>query len=112
MLQDDVHIATAWPLFYVLTMMKDDGNVPDVCTRCRCCVLILMGDDVPDTVVGPRCCVLTMMEDDAYVANVDPRCCVFTMMEGDALVTDIGPSSRVSDVNLLVRSSIRPSLRS
>ena len=93
MLQDDVHIATAWPLFYVLTMMKDDGNVPDVCTRCRCCVLILMGDDVPDTVVGPRCCVLTMME-------------------GDALVTDIGPSSRVSDVNLLVRSSIRPSLRS
>ena len=51
MLQDDVHIATVGPLFYVLTMMKDDGNVPDVCTRC--CVLILMGDDVPDTVIGP-----------------------------------------------------------
>ena len=48
-------------------MMKDDGNVPDVGTRC--CVLILMEDDVPDTVVGPRCCVLTMMENDAHVAD-------------------------------------------
>ena len=42
-LQDDVHIATVWPLFYVLTMMKDDGNVPDV---------------------------LTIMEDDAHIADV------------------------------------------